>query len=252
MRSEETASREELVSPVMTRRTRRRRSTRTPSLSPVETEHLDALVGKINGAHDRVETAFLSCVKYAQEAGRLLLEVKDKLEHGKFEDWVEANCKFSARTARVYLRLANELPKLDEVNRQRAADLSLRGVLRLLANPKVKVEAASTCTADEPEVSVIRLADVELADLLAELEARGREAAEDGVLRLARKWAEAIGMEVIIKPKTSATTTGDSGPGGVAEDDAPDTTDAPDPDDDPLGIPPFRDRRGEAMKDDHA
>ena len=63
---------------------------------------------------------------------------------------------------------------------------------------------------------------------------------------------EAIGMVVIIKPKRPVTTTCDPAPGGVAEDDAPDRTDAPDPDDDLLGIPPFLDRRGEAMNDDHA
>ena len=181
---------------------------------------LDNLAAKINDAHGHVEKAALSCVEHAQEAGHLLLEVKDKLGHGEYEDWIKANCKFSVRTAGVYLRLANELPKLDEANRQRATDLSLRGVLKLLANPKTKVEAAPTCPAAEPEVPVISLADVAVADLLEELETRGQEAAEDGVLRLVRKWADAIGKEVIIQPKALSATAGESEPDADAEADA--------------------------------
>jgi hypothetical protein len=203
----------------------------TPPL--VEMEDLDPLLGKINDAHDRVEKAFQSCIELGFEAGLLLQEVKDKLKHGKFEAWVEGNCNFSARTARVYLRLASELPKLDDANRQRAADLSLRGVLKLLANPKTEVVASPPRPRPSlPEGSDISLADMDVAELLAELEARGQAAAEEGLLQLLRKWADDGSMEVIIKPKAPPTTT---------------DTSAPAPEDNLLDRPSFLGARAEAV-----
>jgi hypothetical protein len=40
------------------------------------------------------------------EAGRDLLDVKEKLEHGQFGEWVQAECGFSLGTAENYMRAA--------------------------------------------------------------------------------------------------------------------------------------------------
>ncbi len=85
-----------------------------------------------------------------------------------------------------------------------------------------------------PDLAII-LADVEVPDLITELEARGPEAAEEGLLRLVRKWADTSGMQVIVRPKKPATTAGESAPDAVAEAAAPDAVaepNAPETDDD--------------------
>ncbi len=52
-------------------------------------------------ARDLAEQA----IERALEAGRLLAEVKAELKHGEFGSWVSANCGFTDRTARRYMRL---------------------------------------------------------------------------------------------------------------------------------------------------
>jgi hypothetical protein len=94
-----------------------------------------------------------------------------------------------------------------------------------------------------PDVA-ITMADVGVTNLLTELEARGKEATEEGLLRLVHKWADTTDGEVIIKSNMLAATTGVSAPNAVVEDDAPHTTE---PADDLLHIPKFLDRRGEAV-----
>jgi hypothetical protein len=74
----------------------------------------------------------------------------------------------------------------------------------------------------EPAIS---LADASVADLLAALEERGQEAAEAGVLELARKWADANGMRADVKCKKSVTNTGDGAPDAAPEPDVPDAPD---------------------------
>ena len=81
----------------------------------------------------------------------------------------------------------------------------------------------------ECDLLAIIMAEVEVPDLLTEMEARGQEAAEEGLLRLVRKWADTSGMEVIVKPKRPATTAGDSAPDAVAEAAAPDAVAEPYP-----------------------
>ena len=90
----------------------------------------NALVTRINKEHGLCEGAARSAVKHAVEAGRLLINAKSKCSHGGWTEWVQTNCAFSDQTARVYMRLARELPK-----RQRAADLSLRDAVKMITRP---------------------------------------------------------------------------------------------------------------------
>ena len=48
---------------------------------------------------------------HAIRAGKLLLEAKIAVPHGHFEEWQAANCRFSLRSAQLYMQLAREFPQ---------------------------------------------------------------------------------------------------------------------------------------------
>jgi hypothetical protein len=82
-------------------------------------------------------------------AGDLLVEAKRLLGHGHFGKWLEANCAISDRTARLYMSLAENRTAVEaEANRQRVADLTVRGAVKAIAGPpksKDKPKTATTC-----------------------------------------------------------------------------------------------------------
>jgi hypothetical protein len=190
---------------------------------------LDDLATKINNAHYQVEQAFSSAMNHALEAGDFLLKVKKQVSHGGFAPWIRNNCEFADRMARAYMSVAVQFPKLPDEERQRVADMSLRGVLKLFASPGGR----------PPKSRVIRLGEVGTADLIAELETREPSGGEQSLFRLISKWAAATGNEVIVRPKMAAAfgTTEQTSDGNVK--------------DDPLAIPRFLDKRNEASGANH-
>jgi Protein of unknown function (DUF3102) len=85
--------------------------------------------------HEQATEAAGTAIRLATEAGDLLIKAKEQVQHGSWGAWVQENCRFSERTARGYMRLARELPKLEESKRQRVADMSLREAIRAVAAP---------------------------------------------------------------------------------------------------------------------
>src|SRR5258707_190943 len=89
------------------------------------------LATRINAAHDEVKKALWRGAEHAIEAGRLLIQAKATVRHGNWLEWVGANCRFSERTAQLYIQLAQEAPSL-ESKTQRIADLTVTDAIRLL------------------------------------------------------------------------------------------------------------------------
>ncbi len=102
------------------------------------TPALADLASQINAEHKACHFAMRESIKHAVRAGELLIEAKVGLPHGEWAGWIDAHCEFSDRTARAYMRIAKELPKLDEEKRQRVADLPLREALVSIADPVAK------------------------------------------------------------------------------------------------------------------
>lgn len=89
-----------------------------------------AIADQIKAEHKAVELDLRSSIAHAIRCGELLNEAKASLSHGAFTDWIAGNFKFSSTAARGYMRLAG----LDNEQRQRVADLSLREALKDVAN----------------------------------------------------------------------------------------------------------------------
>jgi hypothetical protein len=112
----------------------------------------------------------------AIEAGKRLTEAKAQLPHGQWQQWLHENFNMSARTARVLMQIAEAVPKLPESERQRAAILSIRAALELLAQKNrkpatAKVPVIEPPTSTKPPDTVARLKTEKAA-----LEARTQEA----------------------------------------------------------------------------
>jgi hypothetical protein len=105
------------------------------------------------------------------EAGRDLLDVKEKLEHGQFGEWVQAECGFSLGTAENYMRAAKFVE----------GKISTVAILQLQPATVYRLAAKSTPT--ELVDSVIErgsrgevVSDQQVRDALQDVRHRQREA----------------------------------------------------------------------------
>src|SRR5262249_33551007 len=93
---------------------------------------LPDLAQRIHAGYAEIEAAGRCFLERVRDVGRLLLAAKAQLLHGQWLPWIEAHCPFAERTARLYMAVADRWEDV-EANRQRVADMSLRGVVQLLA-----------------------------------------------------------------------------------------------------------------------
>jgi Protein of unknown function (DUF3102) len=84
-------------------------------------------VDRINREHELCQRAYGDALAHAIEAGRLLLDVKAELAHGRFMAWIERHFAGSQRTANVYMQLACA-PQMP--NSQDAANLTIEAALK--------------------------------------------------------------------------------------------------------------------------
>jgi hypothetical protein len=102
----------------------------------------------INDAHRCARESAENAVEWAIKCGRLLAAKKDELKHGEFTAWVESNCDFSVRSARDYMRAAE----------QNGSALPFSSLRQLLAppagaEPKVPKEKGGQASTDTPKPS---------------------------------------------------------------------------------------------------
>lgn len=107
------------------------RTINPPAIVKQAEEDLPALAKAANQTHGAVEEAARASLEQARDAGQLLLRAKKAVGHGKWGKWLEKNIKFSARTARAYMRVADEWEAI-EAKMATVANLTYREALRLL------------------------------------------------------------------------------------------------------------------------
>jgi hypothetical protein len=93
---------------------------------------LAQLAATINEAHLDVQRHFTAVVRRAIDAGIALHDAKELVPHGAWSDWTKANCKFSERTAQLYMEMAKHLRAMPDLE-VKLAELSLNEAHRFLA-----------------------------------------------------------------------------------------------------------------------
>jgi chromosome segregation ATPase len=107
------------------------------------------------------------------EIGEKLIEAKELVPHGKWSDYLKNNVNFSERTARGYMQIAEEFPRLSKT--AIVADLSITNAFKLLALPEDEqnevIEAAE----------VGEIVGAEVGEKIDELKARITELEDNAV-----------------------------------------------------------------------
>ena len=78
------------------------------------------LAARIRVEQENARLAFRTGIEHALRVGELLLEAKEKVNHGHWSHWLHAHCDLSERTAQGYMRLARQ-----RSNPQLTADLTI-------------------------------------------------------------------------------------------------------------------------------
>jgi len=94
---------------------------------------LVVLATDINRHHQEAQKAAESALQHARAAGELLLQAKERCQHGDWGKWLKENFNGSDRTAQRYMTFANRWSEL-EAKTTRVADLPIREAARLLAD----------------------------------------------------------------------------------------------------------------------
>lgn len=76
------------------------------------TDIKDRIINCHNGIHGSMKQA----LNYALEAGKLLTDIKNELEHGEFLPWAEKNLPFSRQTSDRYVKLYRYKSKMPTVS----------------------------------------------------------------------------------------------------------------------------------------
>ena len=100
-----------------------------------ESTSLSVLASRINAEHREAETAARTAIEHARNVGELLLEAKERLQHGQWLHWLAQNCDVKERQARNYMHLAENWTTI-QAKSAPGADLTVKGALRLLQEPK--------------------------------------------------------------------------------------------------------------------
>lgn len=135
---------------------------------PSETE----IIARINELHTEIvsQVSFAKiqatkAIELTVECGRLLIERKKNAGHGKWEEWVNTNCKFNTVTAWRYMRLSQKIAIQDNTsNLSHIKDLTLDSPKTLrqayiatgILPESIKSESSS---GDDSTVSYIRHID---------------------------------------------------------------------------------------------
>jgi hypothetical protein len=96
------------------------------------------LARAINDKLSQMVSAARTSFTRAIEIGELLHQAKSRVGHGNFEAWVNDHCQLSYRSARRYMKLADDRPKIEEASAKMAnvANLNVATAQRLLSPPK--------------------------------------------------------------------------------------------------------------------
>lgn len=98
---------------------------------------LNGHASEVRSLADRIRSSLGSVVEEAIDIGRSLLRAKELLAHGQFGEWLHEEFRWSDRTARRYMAIAERFGKSDNVS-----DLSL-SVMVELASSSVPESAVS-------------------------------------------------------------------------------------------------------------
>lgn len=170
----------------------------------IENKTTEQLTAEVNVRYRQAETLAGMSLQMLADAGMRLIEIKNRIPHGQFEDWCAENLEFSKSKAEKMMKLADRMA--DETSlfskTETFTDIGISRVWALLAAPE-EVAAEVIETHDVSDMTVRELKE-EIARLKEEKAAAERKAdtldhnnddIRKEVSRLQGKLAESVTQE---------------------------------------------------------
>jgi hypothetical protein len=118
----------------------KRRAAAAAAKAEAKRKQAAELAVQINDAYAKSVEAYSAALAHAIDCGEMLRAAKKLVGHGGWLAWLKVHCpEIPERTATLYMKLAKNAPKLEEAakeNGNTVADLSIRGAIRVLTEPK--------------------------------------------------------------------------------------------------------------------
>ncbi|MCP3869431.1 MAG: DUF3102 domain-containing protein [Gammaproteobacteria bacterium] len=101
-------------------------------VSDLKTSNLDQLAASITDHHLKAQEHAQSAIEHAFNVGSFLIQARILVPHGKWEEWVERNTGIPIRTARHYMKLADNKDALIAKSAN-VADLTVTEAVKLIS-----------------------------------------------------------------------------------------------------------------------
>lgn len=173
------------------------------SMIGVETDDpLAGLAGAIRVSLEQVDLHGKRLVAALRVVGENLLEVKARITHGTWQDWVSNNTPLSIRNAQIYMQLTTRMAEASDEEAKRVSHLPLREALKALRRPVdcaavVETENAAQSeqvgTPAEPLSPALRAAVARLDRLAADIDT-GRAIPRSRLKSMRRSLEETLRM----------------------------------------------------------
>lgn len=138
-------------------------------------KNTNELANETNTIYAQMEAIGTMGMMLAAQAGERLKEIKSRIPHGEWEDWMKKNLNFSPSKAKNMIKLAEKTVDFNSIfsNRQTFVDIGISKVWALLNAPE---EVAETVIKEEP---VEDMSVRELKEKLKEEKEKVKQAKED-------------------------------------------------------------------------
>lgn len=137
-----------------------------------ESRELDSTVKKIVNLYNGIKENFEDTFEKAKKIGEILSQEKEKIEHGKFTEWVENNLPFGIRQAQKYMKIHENKQTIEESKSElEFAFQSVNGIVKSISKPKEK-EINPEPTKEPSKKTKIQMLLDEIAELERELKAK--------------------------------------------------------------------------------
>ena len=124
-----------------------------PQIKNLSGDDLGTLAEAVNQFQRAGTKALVRGLQLYRQAGELLLEMKERLGHGEFNDWVMKHCDFDPRTARRYMQLARRWEQLQEEHGEELGSMSLTSIVTRPRKSRTNSEAATAPPSSQTDES---------------------------------------------------------------------------------------------------
>ena len=180
------------------------------ALAPVKLEQLS---DRIRTEHVAVGHAARNMLAHAMAAGDALIEARQQIAPGGWENWVERECDLKVRTSERYVQLAKARARM-EADPSRATGLSITGALRILGNkPRSVREGCESSSAVKAKLDPVAWSDASADERRRFLDAIGIGSVLKAMPPSWRSALEASLLEREVVPDPATTTEQTTAPG---------------------------------------